>query len=675
MAPGPHLVANGKDQDFSSEFDVYTEHFGLGEKPFHVTPDPRFFYPSPAYQEAYASLLYGIRQRKGFIVLTGEVGTGKTTLLRRLMTNVGDSAHFAFVYNTTWTFDEILDAICSDFELPIGGVGRVEKVQVLNTFLLKRLEQGETTAVLIDEAHNLSVEVLENLRLLSNLETGKEKLLQIVLVGQNELELKLTQSALRQLKDRVAIWCRLDRLKEREVGPFILHRLRTVGYDKQDLFTPDAIERIAIYSQGSPRQINIICDNALLQAYGTYQKRVSAQIIEEVAQDLLLKNRDAQVANRTSRVAPLLSESLEATSPLQGGSISTTSEMSGVTFTATTANRGENEREGESSQPWSNRVAPNRTMIVLTLLLGVAGIWTLQSSGEHPPKLDLTVNRLGTFFNEWRAFVKQSLNPWSASEIGSLREQNEAVSQKRGGTREVFKSVAQSAPQLSEAQKDENRETKESAATLLPPPAPLLAVGEQEGIAVGGKLPSQGWQPQPVPSSEDRDGQLITVPRGATVLDLVSQIYGERNLLALDLIKESNLHVNDLDRVPEGEKLWMPALTRGTLLRQQPDGSYHLILASFSKLTDAEKRARTLHRKGYGAAISPQRVSATILLYRVEINGLQQAAAIEQAWRLVNIQNSVPAARPVARGTVTTNMVDPQLSSPQLSGVEDDKQF
>src|SRR5712691_8623638 len=481
MAPGgPHFVVDGKNQDFSLGLDVYTEHFGLREQPFHVTPDPRFFYPSPAYQEAYASLLYGIRQRKGFIVLTGEVGTGKTTLLRRLMTNLGDSVHFAFVYNTTWTFDEILAAICSDFEIPRGGVGRVEKIQALNAFLMKRLEQGETEAVLIDEAHNLSVEALENLRLLSNLETGREKLLQIFLVGQNELELKLTQSSLRQLKDRVAIWCRLDRLKEREVGPFIFHRLHTVGYDNQDLFTPDAIRRIAVYSQGSPRQINIICDNALLLAYGTYQNRVSAQIIEEVAQDLLLKNRDAQVANGTIRVAPLLAESQEASPPLQRGSASKTSAPSEVTFTTTTANKGENERGGESLQPWTTRVAPNRTMIVLALLLGVAGIWVLPSSGEHPPKLDLTVNRLGTFFNEWLTFVKQSLNPWSATETGSSGEQNEAVSQTGVGTGEVRKTVAQNTPQLSEEQKNENWETKESASTFPPPPAPLSAVGEQE---------------------------------------------------------------------------------------------------------------------------------------------------------------------------------------------------
>src|SRR5262245_17743414 len=117
MTLGPHPVTDRKDQDLFSELDVYAEHFGLRENPFHITPDPRFFYPSPVYQEAYASLLHGIRQRKGFIVLTGEVGTGKTTLLRRLMTNLEDSVHFAFVYHTTWTFDEVLEAICSDFEL------------------------------------------------------------------------------------------------------------------------------------------------------------------------------------------------------------------------------------------------------------------------------------------------------------------------------------------------------------------------------------------------------------------------------------------------------------------------------------------------------------------------------------------------------------------------------
>ncbi|HJY79913.1 MAG TPA: AAA family ATPase [Candidatus Binatia bacterium] len=617
MASEPHFAADGKDQDLSPELDVYTEHFGLGEKPFHVTPDPRFFYPSPAYQEAYASLLYGIRQRKGFIVLTGEVGTGKTTLLRRLMTNLGDSVHFAFVYNTTWTFDEILDAICSDFELPIGGVRRVEKVQALNMFLLKRLEQGEITAVLIDEAHNLSIEALENLRLLSNLETGREKLLQIVLVGQNELELKLAQFALRQLKDRVAIWCRLDRLKEREVGPFIFHRLRTVGYDNQDLFTPDAIQRIAVYSQGSPRQINIICDNALLLAYGTYQKRVSSQIVEEVAQDLLLKDGVGQVANRTSTVAPLLSEPLEVTPPLQEGSASTTSATSEVTFTATAANKEENQRGEASFQPRLNRVASIRIAIGLVFLFSVAGLWVLQSSGEHSP------------FSPWLAFVKHSLTPWLAAETGSLGEQSEAVSQPTVRTGEVFKPVAQNSPQ--------------------PTPAPLPAVREHESSVTSKELANQGLPPQPVPSLPDRNGQLVTVPRGATVLDLVSQMYAERTLLALGLIKELNPHINDLNKVSQGEQLRMPTLTRETLLRRQPDGSFHLMLSAFRQLRDAERLARTLRRQGYVALISPQRVSETTLLYRVAIAELEGTAATERAWKLFNTQNAVPAAHPVAR--------------------------
>lgn len=628
MIPDPHFVTDGKYHDFSPRLSVYAEHFGLREQPFHVTPDPRFFYPNLAYQEAYASLMYGIKQRKGFIVLTGEVGTGKTTLLRRLIANVGDSVHFAFVYNTTSAFDEVLDAICSDFELPIEGMRRLEKTQALNSFLLKRLAQGETVAVLIDEAHNLSVEALENLRLLSNLETGSEKLLQLVLVGQNELELTLTRPALRQLKDRVAIWCRLNQLKEPEVGPFIFHRLSTVGYDKQDLFTPDAIRRIALYSHGSPRQINIICDNALLLAYGTYQNRVSAQIIEEVAQDLRLKNGDVQVADTAVMPPP-------ATAPEE-----------------------QSEQRNGLTQRWSTRVTSKRITIVLAILLSVAGIWISQSPKEYRSQLNLTVNRLGSFFDGWLALVKQYQHTWFATETDSLEKQNEAISQTKVSTGEMFAAVAQSVSQLSENQKDEKRETRESASTLPPTLAPPPAVREQAGLTVGGKLPGQGWQPQSTPASQDREGQRIAVPHSATVLDLVSQVYGERNLLALDLVKESNPHVSDLDKVLEGEQLWLPALTRGTLLRQQPDASYHLILASFRKFEAAERLARSVQRKGYSAIVTPQRVSESILLHRVEITNLQEAATIEQAWELVDARISVSAAHPMAEA-LTTKIIGP----------------
>ena len=264
---------------------MYTSYFGFRAKPFNVTPDPRFFYTNPVYQEAYASLLYGIRERKGFIMLTGEVGTGKTTLLRRLMKDLAATTRFAYFYYTNLTFKELLSFTCTDLGLKVERDSRLKNIEKLNEFLMVQLGKGKTVVLLIDEAQNLGAQVLEDLRLLSNLETGREKLLQIVLVGQPELEVKLDQPQLRQLKQRVAFHCRLDRLKDREVGPFIDYRLRIVGYEDGDLFASDAITQIAFYSKGVPRLINVICDNALLISYGISRKQVSAKIIEEVAHE------------------------------------------------------------------------------------------------------------------------------------------------------------------------------------------------------------------------------------------------------------------------------------------------------------------------------------------------------------------------------------------------------
>jgi type II secretory pathway predicted ATPase ExeA len=268
---------------------MYNAYFGFRENPFNITPDPRFFYPTPIYQEAAAGLLYGIHERKGFLVLTGEVGTGKTTLLHKVIGALEENIRCAFLYNTSLNFDELLHWVCDDFGLTIPQPSRrLSYIQALNTFLLGQLTQGGTAVLFIDEAQNLDDGVLENLRLLSNLETTHEKLLQIVLVGQPELGQKLRQPTLRQLKQRVAIQCQLDLLKEREIEPFIQHRLRIAGYEGADIFLAKAVERIWAYSYGTPRLINVLCDNALLLAYSLSQKQVFPQMIEEVAQNLQL---------------------------------------------------------------------------------------------------------------------------------------------------------------------------------------------------------------------------------------------------------------------------------------------------------------------------------------------------------------------------------------------------
>jgi type II secretory pathway predicted ATPase ExeA len=265
---------------------MYNQFYGFSENPFNVTPDPRFLYLTPSHREALASMVYGINDRKGFISITGEVGTGKTTLIYTLLQQLGEKVKTVFIFHTNITFEELLKNILLEIELPIVEEGKTSLLHLINEYLIQKLSQDETLAIIIDEAQNLSKEVLEEFRMLSNLETPKSKLLQIVLVGQPELEIKLDSTELRQLKQRIGIRRQIKPLNLEESRKYIDYRLNLVGSSSSKLFSSKAISLISDYGKGIPRTINMLCDNALLIGYSLSRKKIAEDIIREVIQDM-----------------------------------------------------------------------------------------------------------------------------------------------------------------------------------------------------------------------------------------------------------------------------------------------------------------------------------------------------------------------------------------------------
>jgi general secretion pathway protein A len=502
---------------------MYNSYFGFLESPFSVTPDPRFFYTNPIYQEAYATLRYGIEAKKGFIVITGEVGTGKTTLLRKLLRSLENTVHSVFIFNTDLSFPELLQLTLHDLGLVPKDASKVTMLQQLNDYLIKQLKVGHTVAALIDEAQNLSDDALENLRLLSNLETDEEKLLQIVLMGQPELQAKLDQPRLRQLKQRVALRCRLAPLKDEEVGPYIDFRLRAVGYEDKELFHPEAIQQIAFYSKGIPRLMNIICENALLTTYARSEKIVSADVIEEVAHDLRIGS-EVQVTKAEPTPAVLVSKT------------------------------GPEALIREAVNDFPKHKVRRMVRAGVGTLLVILVFVALTSVVD--PQNFLSIARRGL------EVAKHNLNQWA------------------------------------------------------------LLVAPQESV------------PQKASPEVEfkRTGQQVVIPHGANIYKIASDVYGANTALGMDLIKEYNPQIKNLNWVSSGQDLLLPRLTRETLLRKQPDGSYRFIVASFRSLRGADEYARLLSHKGYQVAIAPRRVSDNLLLYRIEIDGLKNLEEANHAW-------------------------------------------
>jgi general secretion pathway protein A len=269
---------------------MYKAFFGFTENPFNMSPDPTFLFRSAQHEEALANLIYGVQSRKGFVVLTGEVGTGKTTMLECLRDFLGSQQIvFASLFNSRLNVQQFFEMIAYDFGLRCTRTSKTEVLFALNEMIIERANLGRTTVLIVDEAHNLDWDVLEEIRLLGNLENRRGKMLQILLAGQPELDRKLEAPDFRQLKQRIALRCVLQPFQIDETREYILSRLSRAGIKDQTIFPADILCEIHLRTQGIPRVINAMCDNLLLTAFALETRIVTLAMVEEVAADMRLQ--------------------------------------------------------------------------------------------------------------------------------------------------------------------------------------------------------------------------------------------------------------------------------------------------------------------------------------------------------------------------------------------------
>jgi general secretion pathway protein A len=295
---------------------MYLQHFGLEKSPFSLTPDPRFLFLTAKHREALAALLFAVTERKGFMVLTGDAGTGKTTLVRKLLLSIpATCAQFSVIVNPALTRSELLESVLMDFGERDLSSSKALRLSLLKKLLLKALGEGKTSVLVIDEAHLLTGDLMDEVRLLSNFETSEQKLVQIILVGQNELNTLLRLDSMRPVKQRVAIRMHIDPLSEPEVKRYLQTRWGRACAEHAFPFRDDAIELIARASAGIPRVVNVICDAALVNAYGSGARAIGAPQIQEVLEDLGIALPNHSPWRAGSAVAPILRTEAHAADP------------------------------------------------------------------------------------------------------------------------------------------------------------------------------------------------------------------------------------------------------------------------------------------------------------------------------------------------------------------------
>lgn len=295
---------------------MYEDFFNLTAKPFELVPNPEFLFLSKSHKKALTYLDYGIKEHVGFILLTGEIGSGKTTILRNLIKGLGDRIVLSKIFNTRVSSEQLLAMVNEDFGLEVTGKDRLTLLRELNEFLIEQYAHGNQPTLIIDEAQNLSPDLLEEVRLLSNLETDRSKLLQIILVGQPELRKALYQPELKQLRQRIGISCHLKPLCIEETGDYIHHRLQVAGNREAVELPPETIDVVYQFSRGIPRLINIIGDFLMISAFAEQTREISVELVREVVGELeedanYWGDEDVEEASSSRALSPRISERLD----------------------------------------------------------------------------------------------------------------------------------------------------------------------------------------------------------------------------------------------------------------------------------------------------------------------------------------------------------------------------
>ena len=566
---------------------MYTRFYGFTEKPFNVTPDPKFLYLTAAHREALASMLYGITERRGYIAITGEVGTGKTTLIYTLLNQLSDKVRAVCVFHTAVTFEQLLRTILSELNLPCDG-SKDELLRNFKTFLRERLAHDKITALIIDEAQNVPAEVLEEIRLLSNLETEKEKLLQIVFVGQPEFERKLDSEHLRQLKQRIVMRRTIPPLTQKEIIEYIEHRLKLVGSSTSAVFTAEALSLICKYSQGMPRTINTICDNAFLLGYGLSKKQIDGNTILEALQDMAISV--VKPADQLPVAAP-------AIYPPSAGPVSSPFKyfIAGIFLLCIfgllmfLAKESSREKSVKPAVPMTKEVPQQQNAAPV----------------PHPDQTETSPALAPPGPGAEKKTAPETLPPAPDSKTDT-KPSAPAAAEVKEATAETS---APSSPGAEPAQPPTEQPTEgktdpatAAAEAAIAKPSPPVAVASASNVSLKQDLKIK---------------QTATVQKGDTIFSLARKYYKSDNRTIIDLILQANPGIKDSSIIKPFERVKIPEINESALILKSGDNDYTIHLATYANPAAAGMYKNEQLLKDYRVEVIPYTVAPRKGFYRI----------------------------------------------------------